>query len=183
MFESISSTIISTNIQRSLGKASCRTVDSVIDHTIRFSKYNPLAGSSYIKLPKELDHPRKVLINIQNIDDNECFKWSTVRYLNPANHRPVRITKADKDFAKKNDFKGIKCPVKIKDINKIEKNNSTGISVFGCESKEIHPIYISKQCCEEKHVDLLLVGEVGKRHYVLIKDFSTFMFDHLLNCG
>ena len=30
--------------------------------------YNPLAGSSYIKLPKELEHPRKGLINIQNID-------------------------------------------------------------------------------------------------------------------
>ena len=34
-------------------------IDSVIDHSINISKYNPLAGSSYIKLPKELDHPRK----------------------------------------------------------------------------------------------------------------------------
>ena len=182
MFQSTYTTVIS-NIQKSLEKGSAWINDALIDHAISISKYNPLSRSSYIKLSKELDHLRKGLIDIQNIDDNECFKWSTVRYLNPANHRPVRITKADKDFAKKNDFKGIKCPVKIKDINKIEKNNSTGISVFGCESKEIHPIYISKQCCEEKHVDLLLVGEVGKRHYVLIKDFSTFMFDHLLNCG
>ena len=28
-------------------------IDSVIDHNINISKYNPLAGSSYIKLPKE----------------------------------------------------------------------------------------------------------------------------------
>ena len=28
-----------------------------------FSKYNPLAGRRYIKLPKELDHPRKELSN------------------------------------------------------------------------------------------------------------------------
>ena len=34
--------------------------------------------------------------------------------------------------------------------------------------------------CEEKHVDLLLTGEEGKRHYVLIKDFNTFMYDHNL---
>ena len=27
--------------------------------------YNLFAGSSYIKLPKEIDHPRKGLINIQ----------------------------------------------------------------------------------------------------------------------
>ena len=33
-------------------------------------------GSSYERLLKELDHPRKILINIQNIDDNECLKWS-----------------------------------------------------------------------------------------------------------
>ena len=54
------------------------------------------------------------MINIQNIDDNECFKLSLGRYLNPANHQPARITKADKDFAKKLDFKDIKFPVKIK---------------------------------------------------------------------
>ena len=48
-------------------------IDSAIDHTISISKYNPLAGSSYIKLSKELDHPRKGLINIQIIDNHECF--------------------------------------------------------------------------------------------------------------
>ena len=80
--------------------------------------YNPLAGTSYIKLPKELGHPRKGLINIQNIDDNECFKWSIVRYLNPANHHPARITKADKHFAKKVDFKYIKFPAKITELKK-----------------------------------------------------------------
>ena len=72
---------------------------------IQSLKYNPLAGSSYIKLPKQLDHPRKVLITIQNIDNNEWFKWSIVRYLNPANPHPARITKAYKDFAKIPDFK------------------------------------------------------------------------------
>ena len=32
------------------------------------SNYNPLAGSSYLKLPKELVHPRKILIDVQNTD-------------------------------------------------------------------------------------------------------------------
>ena len=73
VFQSIYTTII-TNIQTSLGKGSGWIIDSVIDHAISISKYNPLAESSYIKLPKELDHPRKGLINIQNIVDNECFK-------------------------------------------------------------------------------------------------------------
>ena len=45
-----------------------------------------------------------------------------VRYLNLADHNPERITKADKDFAKKLNFKDIKFPAKIRDIHKIEKN-------------------------------------------------------------
>ena len=59
---------------------------SAIDHNINISKY----------IPKELDHPRTGLINVQNIEWFKCL----VRYLNPADHDPARITKADKDLAK-----------------------------------------------------------------------------------
>ena len=62
-----------TNIQKYLGKDSGWIIDLVVEHNISISKYNPLAGSSYIKLPKELDHLRKRLINIQSIDDNYPF--------------------------------------------------------------------------------------------------------------
>ena len=78
---------------------------SIIGHTIGTSVYNPLAESSYIKLPKDLDHPRKILINIQCIYDNECFKLCLIRYLNPSDCKQVRITRADKDLTKKLDFK------------------------------------------------------------------------------
>ena len=94
VFQSVYATII-TNIKKSLGKVSGWIIDSVIDHTNSISKYNSLAVSSYIKLPKELDHPRKGLNNIQNIVDNECFKLCIVKHLNYQ-----RITKADKEFAK-----------------------------------------------------------------------------------
>ena len=88
-------TTITTNIHKSLRKGSGWIIDSVIDHAINISKYNPLAGSNYIKLPKELDHPRKGLIDMQSIDDHEYFRWIIVRYLNPANRNPARITNAD----------------------------------------------------------------------------------------
>ena len=45
--------------------------DVFVDHTISISKYNHLAGSIYIKFPKELNHTRKGLINIQNTNGNE----------------------------------------------------------------------------------------------------------------
>ena len=97
MFQSIYTTVI-TNIQKSLGKGSALLIDSVINPAIINSKYNPVAKSSYTKLPK--DYPRKGLINIQNIDDNEWFKWSIVKCLNHADRNPARITKADQEFAK-----------------------------------------------------------------------------------
>ena len=42
-------------------------------------------------------------------------------------------------------------------------------------------IYVSKKYCEEKHVDLLSIGEEGKRHYALIKIFNKFMHNHTLH--
>ena len=118
------------------------------------------------------------MINIQNTHDNECFKWFIVRYLNPANHHPARITKADKDFAIKLYFKYIKLPVEISDIHKVENKSSIDNSVFSYEYKEGHRIYVSKRSFEEKHVDLLLIGEERKRYYVLIKEFKTFMYNY-----
>ena len=130
LFQSIYTSIIS-NTQKDSGWI----IDSVIEH-ISILKYNFLGGSSYIKLPKELDHTIKGLINIQNIDDNECFKQCLVRYLNPADHNPARITKADKDFAKKLDFKDIKFPVKIGNIHKIEKRIPSGLVLLAMKTKK-----------------------------------------------
>ena len=67
--ESIYTTIMS-NIQESSGKGSDWIFDSVIENNIDISKYNSWAGSSYIKLSKKVDHQKRGLINIQNMDDN-----------------------------------------------------------------------------------------------------------------
>ena len=75
-----------------------------------------------------------------------------VRYLNLADHDQTRITKSNKRFAKTLDFKSIKYPVKVRDIHKIMKKKSIGITVFACQNKEKHSIYVSKKCCEAKHV-------------------------------
>ena len=69
------------------------------------------------------------MINVQNTDDNECFKWCLVRYLNPADYNP------NKDYTRRLDFK---------DNHKIEKKNSIGISVFGYENKEKYAMYKKK---------------------------------------
>ena len=87
-----------------------------------------------------------------------------VRYLNPATHHPARMAKANKDFRKRD----IKFPVKTRVIH----NNSVK-----------YPIYVSKKCYEDKHIDLLLTSEGEKKHYILIKNFNTFMHAHTLHHG
>ena len=37
-----------------------------------------------------------------------------------------------------------------------------------------------KKCCQDKHVDILLIDEGEKKHYVFVKDFNIFMYDHVL---
>ena len=64
-------------------------------------------------------------------------------------------------------------------MTKLKKKNSFGISIFGVK----YPVYVSKKCCEDKHVDLLLISEGEKKYYVLIKDLNTFMHDHTLHRG
>ena len=74
----------------------------------------------------------------------------------------------------------IKFPVKIRDIYKIQKKNYIGISLFGVENKEQYQLMWRKNIFK-RHVELLLIeGEGDRRHYVLIKDFNTFMYDHAL---
>ena len=51
-----------SNIQKYLGKNLGWIIDLVVSHTITISKYNPLAGGSYIKLPKESDDLKKARI-------------------------------------------------------------------------------------------------------------------------
>ena len=71
--------------------------------------------------------------------------------------------------------------LEIYTIHEIENKNSISISAFGYENKGNHPSYVSKKCCEEKSVNLLLIRKEGKRQYFLIKDFNTFTYNHTLN--
>ena len=56
------------------------------------------------------------MINIQNKDVNECFKWHLEGYLHPADHHPEKIRTFDEDFATELDFEDVKFPAKVGDI-------------------------------------------------------------------
>ncbi|KAL9959301.1 hypothetical protein ACROYT_G032614 [Oculina patagonica] len=151
------------------------TIESVDNHYLNIVKYEPMKGSSYIQLPPELRNSSKGLINMKN-EDNECFRWSHIRYLNPQEKYPQRIKKSDKAYLEKLNYDGINFPVNIKQFNKIEKQNEININVFGYEDKQPYPIFVSKEKYD-KEMNLLLVTENENKHYVLIKDFNKFMYN------
>ena len=90
------------------------------------------------------------------------------------------LKKTDKKNAEKLDYDGIKFPVQEKDFSKIEVKNNICINVFGYEDKLVFPIYVSDQKFEDS-MDLLLLIDDDKSHYVYIKDFDRFMFHKTKN--
>ena len=163
---------ILNKIAQWISEGSGWTIQSIENHYINIVNYNPLKGSSYIKLPQELKN--RGLINLQN-KDNECFRWCHIHHLNPQGKDPQRTKKTDKTFISQLDYSSIEFPVTVKQINKIEKQNNICINLFGYEEKQPFPIYISKEKYQD-HMELLLITEGENKHYVLIKEFNKFMF-------
>ena len=163
--------IILNKIAIWLSEGSGWTIESVDHHYLNVVLYQPLVGSSYIKMPVDLRN--RSLINLKNTD-NECFRWCHIRHLNPQAKNPERIKIVDKKYIKNLNYSGIEFPVTIKQYNKIEKQNNININVFGYDNKKIYPIYTSKERNKDE-LNLLLLTKTNGKHYILIKDFNTFM--------
>ena len=164
---------IMNDIHKWISEGSAWIIKSINGHYINIIKYDPLTGSSYIKLPTELQHHKHGLINLKN-KDNECFRWCHVRHLNPRENNPQRIKKTDKAFVKQLNYDNIEFPVSVKHYNKVETQNNININVFGYENKQTYPIYVSKEKFENV-MNLLLISDDENKHYCLIKDFNRFM--------
>ena len=148
---------------------------------INISSYRPLLGSSVVKLPAELRniYKKKILINIRN-NNQKCFLWCHVRHINPVKIHPERITQTNKELVNDLDYDGIGFPVQEKDFSEIETNNNICIKAFCYENKLTFTVYNSDQKFENL-MDLFLVINENKSHYVYMKDFDRFMFHKTKN--
>ena len=95
----------------------------------------------------------KSVINIQN-NDHKCFLWCHIRH--------------------NLDYEGIEFPVSEKYFSKIEKKNNIWITVFCYENGLTYPVHISHER-SKNCMDLLMMTNENKSHYVYIKDFNRFM--------
>ena len=118
------------------------------------------------------DHKYCNILWLVNFNDNESFEWYLVRYLHPTDHHTAWIRKFDKDFAREPDFKEYYFLSKLKIFTKSKKTIVSALVPLVMETKKNVQFMLKNTF--KRYADLLLLGEEGKRHYVLIKCFNTF---------
>ncbi|VDI51899.1 Hypothetical predicted protein [Mytilus galloprovincialis] len=153
---------------------------------IHFSKFKPLAGSSFIALPKQL-LLKKAIINVKNTD-NQCFKWAILSALHhdEVDQKQTDRVKQYEKWTNELNFKVIEFQVSLKAIDKFEKlNPNINVNVLGYETSpskdelEVYPLKVSKNKGEIM-IDLMLLinnDKDGKKqeHYCWVKSLSRLL--------
>ena len=130
-----------------------------------------MIGSTYIELPEKLKNPMKDLINIKN-NGNKCFLWCHIRHLNLVKTHPESITNEDKISLMILIMKELNFLFQKKDYRRTERQNNICINAFCYENKLTYPVYVSDQKFHNS-MDLLLMVDENKSHYVYIKDLGA----------
>ena len=68
-------------------------------------------------------------------------------------------------------------PMKARDYEIVEERFNINVNVFGYENK-VFPLYVSKKS-NEQVLNVLLISNEEKSHYVFIKDFNRFMYSEV----
>ena len=64
--------------------------------------------------------------------------------------------------------------MKARDFELVEERFNINVNAFGYENK-VFPLYVSKKSNEES-LNVLLISNEEKSHYVFIKDFNRLMY-------
>jgi len=123
-------------------------------------------------------------VNVENWNDNECFRWSVIAALHPVMEHSARLGNY-KQYANKINWTGISFPTPLHQIRTFELDNpSVSVNVYICKPEESHaiiPTYLTKHTARTNHIDLLLLTEKDKTHYTWIRNMSS-LFAHTSAC-
>ena len=144
-------------------------VQNIESFDINIDPFEPLSGSSYISLPKNLED-KKAIINVRNENNHECFKWAITSAIYQREKDPQRLNKKMRNNSQNFNWDGIDFPVSIKQIDKFERQNNYAINVFGYEDSKVYPLRFRKK--DSQVVDLLLITAGPTNHYCWIKNKS-----------
>ena len=153
---------------------------SIYGLEIKITKYNPLSGSGYSKLPPFIAK-KNIVINMRN-DDTQCFKWAVIRALNPVDRNPNRITNELKKQTEKYNWEGISFPTKLTEIKIWENNNNFNVNVFSHDEteKEIYTSRLGELKEPDETINLYLHDD---NHYCVIRDLNRLVSSQLNKTG
>ena len=126
------------------------------------------------------------MVNVKNEYDNNCFIYSVLAYLFPADRNPNRVTNYT-PYINWLNLTGITSPTPLNQIPLFEKNNNLTINVFSIYgSGNLRKNYTTYSLHHSKHIininiDLLFISDKKEttNHYVLIKHFEAYMISEL----
>ena len=149
---------------------------SVLRLDLHSVKYAPLGGSFYVTLQKFLA-AKRAIISLKN-EDNECFKWAITRALNPVENHPERIDRELRETSKVLNWRGLKFPVNLSDINEFEIIILQFLLMYLVMKNWF--ILLEKKISKhnykrESTVNLLLISDDTKQHYCWVKDISKLL--------
>jgi hypothetical protein len=153
--------------------------DCILGFNIQISFTKIPKTGSYIPTPKVIAD-KKCCVNIKNENDDKCLLWCMLAFkhyedigkkenrTNPKYYEPYLPEIVEPE--------NIIYPISIdKDIPKFEKLNNIKINVFTYEDNKVNVLYNTRDRTSTIVIDLLLIKEGDKQHFLLIRDFSRFM--------
>jgi uncharacterized C2H2 Zn-finger protein len=171
--------ILLVKLEDEMLKGSGWSVVSLENLILKSSKYEPLAGSSYVRLPTKFEN-KKAVVNPKNLNDNQCFKWSVLSAVHLTNRgkHPERIENL-RQYEHQFNFENMVFPVSIQDIKIFERDNpECSVCVYALDDKcIIYPVRYSEP--KERHFDLLVLEKDEKLHYTYINDFSRLFSNQM----
>ena len=147
---------------------------------LEMTDYQPIGGSSYIELPKDI-YDTKSIVNVKN-KDQACFKWAVLAALHPAEHHAERIIHYE-PYTDELNFTGIEFPVTVEQITKFERlNPEISVTVLGIDEAEkkgqdpsiLFPLRVpDKQ--QEHHIVLIYWSRDDVHHYAYVKNLNRLL--------
>ena len=144
---------------------------SVESFDINVDPFKPLRESSYRPLPHKLA-VKKAIINVQNKEDDMCFKWAVTSAVYQRRVHPERLNSEMRANSEKLNWEGIDFPTPLNQIARFEKQNKYSINVYGYTGSRVYPLRISKHE-NEVCINLILLLDKKNKHYCWIKNMSA----------
>lgn len=165
---------LTSQIDRYTNLGSGWSLSHIKNFTIHVAQYRPLAGSSNIETPTAVVHKHAV-INVQNYNDNECFRWAILSALYPNNANIKNVFSYTK-YINEINWDGLRFRVTLAQIHLFARNNTNvAVNVYVYEEEDAVWVYITKHGFRRKHIDLLLLKNEKMSHYVWIKNMSALV--------